>query len=157
MARRPNFQEGFTLIELLVVITIILILLGMAVEGVRVFAVGVGGDASARRVLKVLEEAHARSLSADEDTNYGVHFESSSITLFQGDTYINGDSGNEITVLRQAEISAVTLSDSTDDVVFARIRGTPSATGTVTIVETRDASIVRTIEIHETGLSEVTP
>ena len=157
MTSERRAETGYTLIELLVVIAIMFVLLSLSVDGFRLFAVGVGGDASARRALKVLEEAHARTLSADEGTQYGVHFEATSITLFAGDTYVSGNSNNEVTSLRQASINDIALADGTDDVVFTRIRGTPSATGTVTIVEARDATIVRTIQIHESGLAEIVP
>jgi prepilin-type N-terminal cleavage/methylation domain-containing protein len=149
--------RAFTLIEVLVVIAIVLILLAVSIEGFRTFAVGAGGDASARRVLKTLEEAHARTLSSDGDTQYGVHFETDSATLFVGSAYVSGAGGNEVSTLHRAEISAVSLTGGVDDVVFSRIRGIPSATGTVTITQTGDASIERTIYIYETGLSDMEP
>lgn len=157
MVHQSERAKGYTLIELLVVIAIVFVLLAMSVEGFRLFAVGVGGDASARRVLKVLEEAHARTLSADGDTQYGVFFDTSSVTLFAGDAYASGAPSNETTTLHQATISDISLADGGSEVVFSRIRGNPSATGTITIQETRDTSIVRVLEVHATGLSEITP
>jgi len=148
-------MRGFTLIEMLVVIAIVLILLAGSVEGFRMFATGSGGDASARRVLKTLEEAHARTLSADNDTQYGVYFDASGATLFAGSAYVSGDTDNEVTVLNRASITSIDLSGGAQEIVFARIRGTPSATGTITIAQTGDASIIRTVRIHETGLAEI--
>jgi len=148
-------SRGFTLIELLVVIGILLILITISVEGFTSFSITAGGDTSARTVLRALEEAHARTLSADGGTHYGVFFASTSATVFPGDTYVSGDASNTVYEISRATISGLSLTGGATAVVFTRIRGTASATGTIVITQTRDVSLTKSIIVHESGLVEV--
>ncbi len=146
---------AFTLIEVLIVVAIVGILAAISVNGFGAFATRSGADASARVVLSALEEARARTLSAEGGTSYGVHFGSTTVTVFAGETYDAGDTSNEVRTLRRAEISSVSLTGGANTIVFARLIGTASATGTVTVVQSVDVTLSRTITIHESGLSDV--
>ena len=152
---RVGTARAFSLIEILLVIAIMAILASMAVTGFGVFATGAGANASARVVLGTLEEAHARTLSAEGNTSYGVHFATTTVTMFAGETYDPTESTNEVRTLRRASITDITLSGGGSSVHFARLVGTASATGTVTVVQNADTTLSRTIVIHSTGLVEV--
>jgi type II secretory pathway pseudopilin PulG len=139
----------------LVSISIILILLAISIEGWRSFSVASGADTAARQVLQALNESYARTLSADGDTHYGVHFSSTSAVVFPGDTYVAGSQDNTEYALRWAEITNIALTGGVTEVLFTRLRGTASAWGTITITQTRDTTITRTVTIHASGLAEV--
>ena len=109
----------------------------------------------ARRIAKQLEEAHARTLASDDDTTYGVHFATSTVTLFPGTLYIAGSSENKVLTLRKAEIASINLSGGVQDIYFNRLRGSASATGTVTVIQTADEALTRVIRIYDSGLVDI--
>ncbi len=148
-------RPGFTLIEVLVVIAIILTLTVMSVEGFHAFSTQPATETGTRTVLSAIETAYARTLSADNGTNYGVHFDTNMVTVFPGDTYTAGGADNTDFVLKRAQVSTISLTGGASDVVFARLRGTASATGTVTITNNADVTQTRTVIIHQSGLAEV--
>ena len=154
---RISVQNGFTLIEVLVVIAIMALLITVSVQALNTFANRAGKDAPARTVLGALEEAHARTLAADNDTNYGVHFATTTVTIFEGDTYIDGDPTNTVRSLpTRSQISIISLTASTTEVVFSRLRANASATGTITTILTTDPSVTGTVSISAVGLMEIT-
>jgi len=154
VSQKHSSQTGFTLIELLVVIAIITVLAAFAVGSLGSFGDNSSNETTARKVVAALNTAHARTLSAQNGTHYGVHFDTNTVTVFPGDTYSAGHASNTVTTLTRGTITTVSLSDSSDDVVFSRLRGTASATGTVTVTQTK-TPLTKTIIIHETGLSEI--
>ena len=148
-------QRGYTLIELLIVIAIILVLVVVSVQGFIAYTRSTGPQAAARTVLGSLEEAHARTLASENDTEYGVHVETSSVTLFVGTTYTSGDASNDVRTLpHRTEISAYAISGGGDEIVFDRITGDALMTGTITVSRV-GGSEARTITVHATGLSEI--
>lgn len=113
--------------------------------------------AGADTVTSVLDDARVRTLAATDDTRYGVHFASSSVTLFSGDTYAAGGAGNEVTTLSSGvAIASIALSDGGEEVLFKRLTGEVEQTGTIVVELAADPSQTKTILIEETGLIEVT-
>jgi prepilin-type N-terminal cleavage/methylation domain-containing protein len=156
MIHPSHFKEGFTLIEVLLVIAIMLLLLLLSVSGMQLFASRSAHLSAARVVLGTLEEAHARTLASHGDVAYGVHFEAQSVTLFQGATYDASAVTNEVRTLPvRASITSIALSGGVSNITFTRLQGRATASGTVTVATTADASVSRTISIYESGFSEI--
>jgi prepilin-type N-terminal cleavage/methylation domain-containing protein len=149
-------RNGFTLIEVLVVIAIMLILTLISLQGLQTFAYRTGYIGAARTVLGALEEAQARTLASDNALAYGVHFETSSVTIFQGSTYVAGAATNDVRTLpNRTSIDNIALAGGVSSVVFARLTGTTPASGTVRVIVTADPTASRTITIYKTGFSEI--
>lgn len=157
MPDMKHFQShGYTLLEIIIVISILSVLSILAVGGFAAFATKHGDDAAARVALGALEEAHARTLAARNDVAYGVHFATSSVTIFVAPTYTAGTSTNDVrTFPARTELSSIALTGGTYNVTFARLRGDASATGTVTVSRIGDTTLARTITIHASGFVEV--
>lgn len=154
--KNSAFEKGFTLIEVMVVIALLLILSTLSVAGFRTFAVKSGQATVSQTVLGALKEAHAKTLASLDDTTYGVHFTSSSVTIFQDGTYIAGDTDNDVRKLpARTSITDISLSGGSTEVVFARLTGKASSVGTVTVALTSDLSSSQVITIHESGLCEI--
>jgi prepilin-type N-terminal cleavage/methylation domain-containing protein len=148
--------KGFTLIELLVVISIILILTLISLQGLQTFAYRTGYIGASRTVLGALEEARARTLASDGGISYGVHFETNSVTIFQSPTYVAGATTNDTRLLpARTSIDTVTLNGGGNDVIFARLTGKTTSSGTIRVIVTADASASRTITVYPTGFSEI--
>ena len=102
-------------------------------------------------IINMLRDARARTLSSKGDTQYGVHFEAGRAVLFVGNTYHAAAGTNEIYSLPAGvSISTITLGGGSD-VVFARLSGMPSASGTITIQLKQDPAQTKTVTILATG------
>lgn len=151
-----NQGAGFTLVEVIAVIAIISILSAMTFTNLASFATNTGPDAAARTVLGAFEEAHARTLAAYGDTQYGVHLATTTVTIFPGATYSASNPANDVRGLpARTEASTIALTASTTDVLFTRLTGAASATGTVIVSSIVDPSRTRTLTVYSTGLVEV--
>jgi len=149
-------QRGYTLIELLIVIAIILVLVVVSVQGFIAYTRSTGPQAAARTVLGSLEEAHARTLASENDTEYGVHIDSDAVTVFSGTSYTAGHADNDVRTLpARTEVSAYSLTGGVDDIVFERLTGETQVTGTITVSRIGGTES-RTITVHASGLSEIT-
>ena len=73
-------------------------------------------------------------MARQEDSQWGVHFESNKYVLFKGSVYSAVDSYNEeITLPDVLTISAITFNGGGSEVVFSKITGETLNFGTTTI------------------------
>jgi len=148
--------KGFTLLELVIVIAVILILFFIIFSAFSGFNRNYALDTEAQRVASILDEARSLTLASKGDTNYGVHFESSQVVLFTGDTYSAMDPSNrEESLTSSVTISDISLSGGGSDVVFARLTGALDKNGTVTLSLVSDPAMTRTITFELTGIITV--
>lgn len=148
-------SRGFTLIELIIVLGIIAVISGIIsstfIESRRVQAV----DRDAETVVEVIRSARSKTLSSQNASVYGVHIDSTSVTLFAGLTYVAGAMGNIVTQLTASEIIATTsLTGGGSDIVFKRLTGETNQNGTITIASSRIPKS-RIITIFNTGMVEI--
>jgi prepilin-type N-terminal cleavage/methylation domain-containing protein len=150
-------KEGYTLIEIIVVIAIIGILSGVTYLSYRSTLQRQQLEQEASKVVAVFEEARSLSIAGKQGSVYGVHAESSKIVRFQGQSYAIGKASNVDQVLSPyVTISTITLTGGTSDVVFSRMGGTTTASGTLTLALVASTTQTKIITIYNTGLVEVT-
>lgn len=146
-----KIQTGITLIELIISITIISIMVILATSGFNSFRESAQLNEAQSVILGTLRDAKSRTLSGEKNTQYGVHFETNRIVLFAGSSYDSGSSSNEVYNLPSlARISSINLGGSSD-VIFARLTGSASANGTITIESVSNPSKTKTITILSSG------
>ena len=92
------------------------------------------------------------SSNRKNDSSYGVKFASSTVTVFSGSNYQNGNVISKYDLESNVKISAVSLSSNSTELNFNKITGTPNATGTVTLSASSHSKIVT---IFGTGIIEV--
>jgi len=103
-------------------------------------------------IIGMLRDAKSRTLASELSSNYGVHFQSDRVVLFRGDAYNAGDSSNEDYVLSdRVEINAIALTGGASDIIFTRLQGTTTASGTVTVRSINNLSKTRTITVLPSG------
>ena len=104
----------------------------------------------------MLDEARKSTLSSYYSSQYGVHFGTSTVTLFRGDTYSFGASNNDVyTFPSNVEITSVGLNGAGNDVVFERITGETSQYGEVAVSLLTGSTSPKSITIHPSGLVEL--
>jgi prepilin-type N-terminal cleavage/methylation domain-containing protein len=145
--------RGFTLLETVIVVAIIgsLAVVSMVVlQGLhRSSALRVGGS----EVYRALTDARSKTLSSDGDTVYGVRIASTSVTRFEGATYSAGNSTNEVYTFEAGVTATGTIVTGGTSIVFRRLTGEPSATGTV-YVRNESKTATTTVVVHASGLVE---
>lgn len=128
-----RISAGFSLIELLVVLTIMTTIGVFAIIGFKDYARFQQYDASVATVKSTFIDARVRARSAQLDQSYGVKILTSSLVVFRGSTYSAGAATNKTVNLTGVTVSR-SLTGGTDQIVFNKLTGLPSATGTITIV-----------------------
>lgn len=145
-------QAGFTLIELVLVFLLIGIISGFLVPVLLDdFTESELKDAQYQMVDR-LRVAQSNSVFGKGNSEWGVHFETSSMTFFKGSTYNPADPDNEvITFGATVSLSGISLNGGGDDVVYNKVYGDTDEYGTITILESNSGS-TRTVTVNEVGM-----
>jgi prepilin-type N-terminal cleavage/methylation domain-containing protein len=147
-----RYSSGFTLVEILFVLAIIVILLTLVVSGFASFKKSEALDLDKQMVVETLEQAKDQTLASYSASQYGVHFTSSSTTLFTGSSYSAGATGNVVYPLSSTDDTmSVSLVGGGADVIFNRLVGDTADSGSVVLTSSATHS-TRTVTIYKTGL-----
>ena len=145
-------KKGFTLVEILIVIAILGILVGIVVTSFATFRSVQGLDKDSETVVEVLQQARSQTLVSQNASQYGVHFASSTVTLFTGTTYVPGSSTNQDYLLVGSDtVLSLSLTGNGTNVVFARLNGETAQNGTI-VLSSQTSGRTRTVTIYKTGL-----
>lgn len=133
MNRHGKRVQGFTIIEVLVVLSILAVMASVAIIGFRDYARFQQYNQAVNDVVFILNQTRLSARSAESDAAHGVKFSSGGITQFTGNAYIAGNPSN-ITNTYGLVTLQYALSNGVDEIVFEKLTGLPTATGTVTVV-----------------------
>lgn len=147
------YNKGFTLLEILVVITILGILSAISVVALKDLYRYSALKVSTNGVYRAFTDARNRTLASEGDTVYGVFVGTSSVTRFVGSTYSIGASTNKVYYFTGGVSATGTIVSTALPVVFTRLTGQPSASGTV-MMNNDTHTATNTITIYATGLIE---
>lgn len=145
---------GFSLIEILVAIGILGIIFAIVMNGFMNSANKNTLDNQAVIVNSYITEARNNSVASLNNSEYGIKVSTSSINLFKGTSYSVGASDNKIYSLPSGLNLSSTFPQGASSFYFNRVTGEPSATGTITVNQSKNNS-VKVISIQKTGLSEI--
>ena len=156
MVSLPKFvsnkhQTGFTLIELLIVIAIIAVLLVITLARFGTFGRQIDLNTTSQKILSTLQAARTQTLASEEESVYGVHFETNKYILFKGSVYSPADPENKEFTLSSTEIYEINLTGGGSEVVFTRVRGTTANSGNVKIKVIAEPSRTQTVVINSLG------
>lgn len=149
-------MKGFTIIEVAIVIVILAVLTAMAITSFSGFRQNQLLNSDVNKAVSVINEARSKTLSSQDFSQYGAHFEASKIVLFKGTTYAASSPNNASSTLSSfIEISGTSLNGGGSDVVFQKLTGKTDNYGTVTFRVKANASKTKTINIKSTGITDV--
>ena len=147
-----SFKSGYTVIELLVIVALNILVAGFIFTGFVNYSNEQRFNTTVSEIKSHFKETRQKTTAAETNSQFGIYFATSSLIVFEGPSYSNTKLENVIYRYPDFSISPQ-LSASTSAVVFARLTGKPSATGTIMISNSRSGS-VRNLVITNSGLIE---
>ncbi|MEK7574893.1 MAG: type II secretion system protein [Patescibacteria group bacterium] len=152
---KKNRTRGFTLIEMLVVLSIGAILLFMVSGAFSKATYREALDKQTAIIISLLEQARSQTLSTKDDQSYGVHFEATKAVIFSGTTYSASAPSNVVELVNPlVRISTITLAGGVSDILFQRLTGETSQSGTITLSLAASSTQTKTITVFATGLTQ---
>ena len=149
--KKSDSSGGVTLLEIMVSMGILVIIAAIGLGGLNSFRESSSLDQSVDSAMGLLRQAREKTLGSENASVYGVHFASTSITYFVGGVYSSGAVGNTVVPLPYlVSVSSISLSTTTANIVFDRLTGNSSVTGTITFLSSR-SNQTRKIQIYASG------
>jgi prepilin-type N-terminal cleavage/methylation domain-containing protein len=123
-----NFK-AFTLVEILIVVALFGAIVSIGVPLTQSALTGSELDTAAEISLKNLKTAQALAQAVKDDSQWGVRFSGNSVIQFKGSSYATRDQAYDAVV----NLGVKTVFTGLGEVVFTKVSGMPSQTGTITI------------------------
>lgn len=146
-------RMGFTIIEILVVLAILAIITVISAAGFQSMYHTSALRAGGSEVYRALTNARSNTLASQDGTVYGVYVSTSTVTQFEGSTYVAGTSTNKTYVFEGGVTATSSLISTGTTIVFTRLTGKPNTGGTI-YVRNNDGTSTTTITIQASGLIE---
>ena len=147
-------QRGFTLTEILIVLSLLVILSVSTLVVFQTVAEDSALRTSAQEVYSVFADARTDTLASKNDTVYGVHVSSTEMIYFVGDTYTPSLGTNVSYPLSRNVTATSSLTGGATEVIFERLTGNTSASGTITVTESGSGAST-TLTLYLSGLIEL--
>lgn len=149
-------MRGYTTIEILITAAIIVLIAGIALAGLKTYKTSSELVGAAEEIISYLEDARAKTLSSQDASQYGVHFEENRIIFFKGTTFVASDSNNVTRVFPASiEISSVSLNGGGSNAIFQRLTGATNNYGAITVRLKNDPLKMRMITIEQSGAAHL--
>lgn len=132
MERNCNYQSGVTLLEILLVVGIIAVISAFSIPVYETFKNRNDLSLATTLSANALHRASELAMASDGDTSWGVKFVTSSIIIFKGASYISRDPNFD----EKSDLSSNILINDTNEVLFQKYSGFPSAESTTTLTST---------------------
>lgn len=146
------FTSGITLVELLIFMAVVVLILSILWKGLTSYRDSQSLGTGTETILAILSEARTKTVSSENDSQYGVYFDSNRAVIFPGIVFAEPNSLNQEFKLDTAiKVSTTSLQSSTSTIVFSRITGEAPNYGTVTLSLKRDSSKSKIISVSRTG------
>ena len=145
------------MMELLLVIMITSLIMSMGFGAYKTWKARILLINTRDEIKSTLVRAQQLATAAADGNSWGVHFATSSYTIFPGDTYDQYNVNNKTWNLNDVEIqnSWSTFATGTGsygpDVVFSKFYGETYNTGTVSIILSGDSSYNKSVEVRSPG------
>lgn len=153
---KETTKYGFSLVEIMLVVGIMAVIATIIIFSFSALNKNYNLEGAAQNGATMFKDARGRTLSAQNNSQYGIHIASSSLTLFPGSIFVSGNSSNETLIFSQSvAVGTTTLSGVGFDIIFSRLKGTPSQFGTTSVYLVNNPSKYKNIIIRESGLIEI--
>lgn len=138
-------QEGFSILEIALVVVIFGIMASFGVPVFNDFKIRNDLDIATNNVVNSLRRAQILSQAMENDSQWGVYVTTSQAIIFQGESYVSRDASYD----ESLEILSTFKLSGLEEVVFRKMTGNTSTTGSIVISTANDES--RTITVNSRG------
>lgn len=145
-----SYTKGFTLIEVLLSVSLVALIAGLAAPVLFSLPGRTDFDAAGMNVVNTIRRAELLARGGTLDTPWGVRIETSRVVLFSGPNFASRDQSRDEEIIFPNGVVAAGL----NEVVFSKLRGEPSATGTILL--TSPAGKLANISVNSKGLVQYT-
>lgn len=145
-------KRGFTLIELLIIIAIIGLIATFSVSSFIEYRDSQISRTVVADIHSLIKETKQKTIAAETTGQFSIYFSTSSLTVFEGSVYSPTGISNKVYNFPNTNLD-INLSDSSQQILFSRLTGEVSSTGTIAIGHMRLNSTT-TLTILESGLVE---
>lgn len=152
MYKNLRNQSGFSIIELLIVIALLAIVATFSIMSFIEYRDFQASRATVVDINSLIKETKQKTISAETTGQFGLYFSTSSLTVFEGSVYSPTGINNKVYIFPNTNLKT-NFSDSSNQIVFSRLTGEASATGTIDVGSVRLNSTT-TITILGSGLIE---
>ena len=126
----PQNKQGFTLLEIVITASILILIGAIAFVSFTNSRNIRDLNATGINILSVLQRAQSKTLASEDGSSWGVHLENARYLIFKGPNFAGATSTQEYVLPPALEISAINLLGGGADVVFDRLTGRTSQSGT---------------------------
>jgi len=152
----PFYGAGFTIIEIIVAVAILMVISVFTLVALNTFRENQSLKNSVNETIALINQARSKTLSSQDFSQYGIHFESSRIVLFKGTIFSEPNPDNVVLTLASSiEISSISLDGGGVDLVFQKLTGKTDQFGSIIFRVKNDISKTKTIDIKNTGIVDV--
>ncbi len=148
---RTRFITGFTFIEVLVTVAIVAVLTTVSVVSFSTYLRRENLLANRSALLSGLREARSRTLASIGGSQYGVKIDADRFTVFPGSTFSSSTADASYMFSQGVKITT-----TIPVVVFTRVTGNASASGTIEMFLTNDPETKKLVYVQNTGLINIT-
>ena len=145
MSYDNHTSRGFTFLEVLLTVAVLGIITGVGIPVYQSLQNRNELDIATTHTTQTLRRAQALTVASDGDSSWGMYATTSQIVLFKGDSYATRSSDFDEVAYIPSNIGIAGVYE----VVFDRVTGETSTTGTMTLTGLN--AIERTITINEKG------
>ena len=149
---RKNQRKGASLIEILAALAFVMLLSATALAAFSQFRTRKTMDAAMEKVLAAFSQAHLDTISSRNNKQYGVHLAPDQTVYFAGPAYATGTVTNIVYKLNPTiEIYNISLAGGGTDVLFNRLTGGTSQSGTFEVRAKGNSAIRTLVTVNGTG------
>jgi prepilin-type N-terminal cleavage/methylation domain-containing protein len=143
-SKKNKLKSGFTLLEVLLSISLVLIMIGISVPILQSFQLSSEVDNATALAVRAIRSAQINAQTGYQDSTWGVRIAAGGFTVFKGVSYAARDQNFDQAYSIDPAIGVSGISE----IVFTKMTGNTTNTGTITIAQ---YSTARNITINEKG------
>lgn len=145
LPKTPSFISGFSLIELLLVMALITVIGSFSAVIFSRFLTQTATTNFQDQMIGQLRKAQLYSMMGRQNSGWGVQFSGNTLVLFKGNTYATRTPALDESFSENPNLSITGFSE----IDFTKGTGTPSASGTFTIVGNENS---KTFTVNSQGV-----
>lgn len=149
-------MKGLTIIEIIIAVAILVAITVFTLVTLNTFRENQSLKNAVNETVSLINQARSKTLSSQDFSQFGVHFEPSRAVLFKGTIFSEPNSENIVlTVPSSIEISSISLNGGGTNLIFEKLTGKTDEFGTIVFRVKNDVLKTKTIDIKNTGIIDI--